>query len=429
MESANKIVSDDLEQKNALDQMRMRATGLLLIMTALFLLSIFGQKFLPKNFEVFLGFLKAFAEAAMVGGIADWFAVTALFRHPLGLKIPHTAIIPKKKDSIGRGLGNFVQNNFLTPEALGSKLKDFEIEKKVADWLAVPSNSRMVALQLSSFIPTLLNSLDDEDVRKFIEKNIAVKVSGAQLAQALGSLLSVLTANNRHHQLFNEVLRVVEILFRDEKNKLAIKQGIKEESPWFVPDFVRNKVYEKIIDRIDETFAQIAKDPKHPLREKFYEGIEKFIADIQMSPEFHQKIEELKDEILQNPIVHRYLETVWTDLKAQILENVTSPDSEIVSQIQKGVYSFVYSLINDGTLRTKITNRLYEGVISALAENRNQIGDMIAKTIEKWDEKTMSEKLELQVGKDLQYIRISGTLVGGAVGFTLHAISFILSLI
>lgn len=426
MEQTRTLSSDD-EQRIALRDMRVRATGLLLFMTFLYVLAKVGEKYMPNAF-IFFEFLRAFSEAAMVGGIADWFAVTALFRYPLGIKIPHTAIIPRKKDSIGRGLGNFVQNNFLTPEALGEKLKSFDVEKKVADWLAVPANSRMVAMQISSFIPTLLNSLDDADVRRFIEKNIAVNVNGAQLANALGSLLSVLTANNRHHQLFNEILRLAEAIIHDEKNKQALKKGIKEESPWFVPDFVRNKVYEKIIDRIEETFAEVAKDPKHPLRQKFYEGVEKFIHDIQASPEFHKKIEELKNEILENPIVHKYLEQVWTDVKVQIMENVTAPDSVIINQIQKGVYSFFYGLINDETLRTKITNRLYEGVINALAENRNQIGEMISKTIEKWDEKTMSEKLELQVGKDLQYIRISGTLVGGLVGFTIHAFGKLISL-
>ncbi|MCS6905573.1 MAG: DUF445 domain-containing protein [Bacteroidia bacterium] len=410
------------KQKEALRQMKSLATALLLLMVFLFFSIKYLEKIFP-NQEVYLQFIRAFAEAAMVGAIADWFAVTALFRRPLGLPIPHTAIIPTKKDSIGRGLGNFVSKNFLTAEALQDKLANFEISKKIQDWLAVEANSELVAEKIATFVPSILNTLKDEEVREFIEKNIALKVSGSELAKLLGDILSILTAQNKHYEFFNEVLRVAEKLL--EENKTNIRKHIREESPWLVRAFVANKVYEKIIAKAESTFEEISKDPAHPLRQKFHKATEDFIHQLRTSPELHQRLEALKDEFLSNPIVHRYFEQVWQDLKNYIIENISDPHSAIRQQLQLRIYKFFNNLTQDEIMRKKITNWLYSAIIEVVSNYRMDIGNMIAETIKSWDKETMVNKLELQVGKDLQYIRISGTLVGGAVGFLLHLFSFL----
>jgi uncharacterized membrane-anchored protein YjiN (DUF445 family) len=418
----DKIAQYEIKQKEALTKMKQMATGLLLFMVFLFV----SIKFLEKTistYEIYLQYIRAFAEAAMVGAIADWFAVTALFRRPLGLPIPHTAIIPTNKDRIGKGLGNFVSRNFLTSEALQDKLANFEIAKRIQEWLAVESNSDLVAEKIAGFVPSILNTLKDEEVRDFIEKNIAVKISGSELAKVGGDILAILTAKNKHYEFFNEALKVAEKLL--EENKSAIRKQIREESPWLVRAFVANQVYEKIIAKAESTFEEVSKNPDHPLRQKFHKATEEFIEKVRTSPEFHQKLETLKDEFLSNPIVHKYLEQVWQDLKNYILENISNPQSNIRQQLQLGVYRFFNNLTQDETMRKKITSWLYTAIIDVVSSYRMDIGNMIAETIKSWDKETMVNKLELQVGKDLQYIRISGTLVGGSVGFLLHLISHI----
>jgi uncharacterized membrane-anchored protein YjiN (DUF445 family) len=417
------------DQITALRRMRRVAGGLLLGMMALFLLSKLGANACEKTLESqyilwvwvakhLLQSMHAFAEAAMVGGIADWFAVTALFRHPLGLKIPHTAIIPENKDSIGEGLGYFVTNNFLTEDALREKLESFNLDQRLEEWLSVPGNSAWIAEQLADFLPSILNSLDDKEVQRFIEKNISVSLSGKDLSDALGNLLGLLTENNKHYELFNELLQVVARLL--EENKQAIRSTIKEESPWFVPEFVRQNVYQRVIAKAEETIKEVSKDPRHPLRKKFNEAIDRFAKDLKESDVYHEQIELLKEELLKNPAVQGYFSQIWKELKEYLLENFSRPDSAIREQIRGAVFQFFNTLINDNGMRGRIITWVYDRAIRMVAQYRSEIGTMISSTIKNWDKETMSNKLELQVGKDLQYIRISGTLVGGTVGLVLH---------
>jgi len=408
-------------QRRDLHRMRSIAGGLLLVMTLVFLVASLFISRLGFPHWHWLSYVKAFAEAAMVGGIADWFAVTALFRHPFGLPIPHTAIIPTKKDRIAQSLGSFVENNFLTPEVLDSKLKTLELSKRVEEWLSVPDNSRVVAENIAAFIPPILDALDDDNVRNFIENKILQRISGEDVANVGGSILTVLTTNRKHDALFNELMRIAITLL--DENKDFIRQKLKDETPWFVPQFVNNRMYHKIIANADKTFWDATKDPNHPIRLKFNSLIESFIHNLQNSPEFHAKIEEIKKELIENPVVQQYLQQVWGDLKNYILQNITHPDSTIKAQIQKGVFTFFNNLMNDEKLRTKIPNWIHETILSLASRYRSEIGNLIATTMQKWDRQEISQKLELQVGKDLQYIRINGTLVGGLIGLILHFIS------
>ena len=408
-------------QRKALFRMRAIAGGLLAIMTVAFFVASYLISRLGYPHGHWLSYVKAFGEAAMVGGIADWFAVTALFRHPLGLPIPHTAIIPTKKDRIAQSLGSFVENNFLTPEVLDSKLKSLELSKRVEEWLSVPDNSRLVAENIAAFIPPILDALDDDNVRSFIETKILQRISGEDVANVGGNILTVLTTNRKHDALFNELMRIAITLL--DENKDFIRQKLKEETPWFVPQFVNNRMYHKIIANADKTFWDATKDPNHPIRKKFNSLIESFIHNLQNSPDFHEKIEEIKKELLENPVVQQYLQQVWGDLKSYILQNITHPDSTIKAQIQKGVFTFFNNLMNDEKLRTKIPNWIHETILSLATKYRSEIGNLIVTTMQKWDRQEISQKLELQVGKDLQYIRINGTLVGGLIGLILHFIS------
>lgn len=411
----------------ALRKMRQLAGGLLLLMTFIFIITTLTISRLQISGHHFLTYLRAFAEAAMVGGIADWFAVTALFRHPLGLPIPHTAIIPTKQAAIGDSLGNFVENKFLTPEILEKKLGNLEITKKLEEWLAVPSNTALIAENIAQIIPALLNSLDDDDVRRFIEINIFEKLQGNEVASVAGNLLTILTSNKKHDDLFNELMKIVDKLV--EENKDTIRKKIKEESPWFIPKFVNETVSKKLIDNVDKTIDAAVQDPNHPLRKRFYLIVEQFINDLRTSPEFHARIDDIKNELLKNPIVQSYLSQVWTDLKKYILENIADPDSTMRKQIHESIYAFCEELIKDEALRQKISNWVYNTILNLANKYRHEIGKIISDTMKGWAPDRMTNELELYVGKDLQYIRISGTIVGGTVGFLIHALTHLFEII
>jgi len=399
--------------------MKSIALSLLIFMALIFVIT----KVAAEHFK-WIHFVRAFAEAAMVGAIADWFAVTALFRHPMGLPLPHTAIIPNKKDRIGESLGDFVQNNFLTEEALRTKLKAFEIERKVQEWLAVPENSAMVAEAISKNIPGVLNLLDDKEVRVFIEKNITLNLKGDEIAKLGSTLLETLTRNDKHNEIFNEMLKIVERIVYE--NKQIIWDNIKQESPWFVPEFVNKRVYQRLIIRTGETFEAIHKDREHPLRKKFTEAIQHFITQLRTSPEFHDKVEELKMEIITNPQVQQYVEQVLNDLKMRVIDDLSKPDSAIRKALQDNIFNFFNAIARNERLRKRIVSIIYDGLIRVVSNYRGDLGNLISSTIKSWDKKTVSDKLELSVGRDLQYIRISGTLVGGCVGLLIHIVTLLL---
>lgn len=424
----NKIPEDqDQNRIIGLKKMRRKAGGLLLIMSISFLIITYLINHYNLGTFTFWGYLKSFAEAAMVGGIADWFAVTALFRHPLGLPIPHTAIIPNKQEAIGESLGNFVENKFLTPDVLESKLQKLEITKRLEEWLSNPQNTVMIAENLAQIIPAVLNALDDEEVRDFIENSIFEKVQGNKVADVVGNLLTVLMANRKHDELFNELIKIADRLILE--NKEVIRKKIKEESPWFVPGFINENISKRVIVNLDHTIDQVSTDPNHPLRKKFYHAVEQFINDLRNSPDLHHKIDELKKELLENPTVDAYLNQLWADLKQYILDNISNPDSQMRKQIHESIYVFCAELMSDENLRQKISMWIYNTILGLVNKYRSSIKEIISETMKSWKPEKMTEELELYVGKDLQYIRISGTLVGGTIGFLIHLLSHALYII
>lgn len=396
--------------------MKRLAGGLLLLMTVIFIGARLAETSIP-----WLGYIRAFAEAAMVGALADWFAVTALFRHPLGIPIPHTAIIPRNKDRIGESLGTFVQSNFLSPEVLSEKIASWNIAGKISQWLADDSNSTMLANKITGTVPDILNALKDEDVNHFIETNITSRIRAIEIAPLAGNILTTLTADNKHQELFDAALRMAaEIL---DNNRQYIRDKIREESPWYVPEFVDNKVYEKIITKAEQTLMEVNADPHHELRRKFHVATQEFIEKLRTSPEYKERGEQLKEELLNHPIVRQYFDRVWTDIKNRIIDDVNDPNSSIRAQIQKTVAGFGRGLANDEAMRDKINMWIREAALTVISSRRAEIAAIISDTVRRWDANTVTRKMELQVGKDLQYIRINGTVVGGLVGLLIHLLS------
>jgi uncharacterized membrane-anchored protein YjiN (DUF445 family) len=403
-------------QRRQLHTMRRVATGLLVLMSVVFVLALWFEPAYP-----WLGFVKAFAEAAMVGALADWFAVTALFRHPLGIPIPHTAIIKTNKDRIGESLGNFVERNFLTPEIITARLGAIDITQKAAEWLVEGDNTRSLAERVTAFIPDVLNATQSAEIQRFVEKNITERFRAIDIAPIAGNILGALTAENRHQGLFDEALKLGSRLLED--NKFAIRQKIREESPWYVPEFVDEKIYERIITRAEETLREMSNNPDHELRRQFHRSTQEFIHDLKHSPEYRAKAEHFKEELLQHPIVQQYFSSLWNDVQTYIINDVRQPDSAIRTQLERSIRGFGQSLLHDDDVRQRMNAWLRQLVLNIVAARKHELATLIADTVKRWDAETMSQKIELQVGKDLQYIRINGTVVGGLVGLLIYILS------
>jgi uncharacterized membrane-anchored protein YjiN (DUF445 family) len=411
------FMTEDTKKEASLKKSRRFATFLLLLMVLIF----FAAGFFEKNLS-WLGYFRAFAEAAIVGALADWFAVTALFRHPLGLRLPHTAIIPTNKDRIGESLGKFVEKNFLTPEAISEKLESADIAGKTADWLSHPRNTDLVANEIADFLPRFLDALNDDDVSRFIRRNVAAAVRSLNLAPLAGDFLALLTSRNKHQELFDRALVLLSDLF--ENYKPALQQRITQESGvLFLLVGGDAKLYQKIVTVVSGTLAEISSDPVHTARKKFDAVMEEFIANLKTSPQYRAKMEEIREEVLGNPAAARYLENIWTDIKESILRDLTDPGSVIRARTRDIIRAVYLGTLTDARIRQRLNHWIQQAVINTVSRHRNEISNIIAEKVKKWDTSTMTRKLELEVGKDLQYIRINGTVIGGLIGLLIHVVS------
>jgi uncharacterized membrane-anchored protein YjiN (DUF445 family) len=406
------------EQVSQLKKTRAFATGLLVLMAVLFLVSRSFQTRFP-----FMSFVAAFAEAAMVGGLADWFAVTALFRSPLGLPIPHTAIIPRNKDRIGDSLSDFLEHNFITQEILREELRRIDFAGAAAVWLAQANNSRSVSRQIVRSIPTLLKVVEDDDVQRFMQNRLNEALEKIVFAPLLGELVSTIASSRHHQALFNHMIDLASRAF--EQNKPYIRWKIHESSPRWMPKAVDEKVYERLLGAVQSTLDEMREEDSE-WRLRFENGTKTLIEQLKSSPEYEEKIGTIVREVLAHPLFKDYTIDIWHDVKERLISDSTSPDSQMALKLNDAVNAFGKDLLGDPKVQTKLNQWIRIVATDTIVSNREMIADMVARVIRKWDADTMSRKLELHVGKDLQYIRINGTIVGGLVGLLLHTISLAL---
>ncbi len=411
---------DDPIKRAALARMKRRATGLLVLATIIFILARMLEARYP-----WLGVVRATAEAAMIGGLADWFAVTALFRRPLGLPIPHTAIIAARKDQIGRTLGRFVQRHFVSPDVLAQKLASLRIAEHLAQWLATPENSRTVARHTAVALANAAHVLRDEDVQQLIDGVVARKIRGTPVAPLLGKILRLMTAGNRHQELLNEAIKLAARAVDD--NQEMIRDRIARESPWWVPDLVENKMHEKIVTGVDRTLREVRDDPGHPLRQRFDEALEEFIERLHNSPEVQERAERLKEELLDAAALRRFSTAIWDDAKAAMIRHAESPETFGPGAMERGLTSFGQAMLDDPELLAKVNRWITEAALYLINRYQGEVEPLIASTVAAWDPEVASQRIELAVGKDLQYIRINGTLVGGLAGLVLYYASMLIA--
>jgi len=373
------------------------------------------------------GYLASFAEAAMVGAIADWFAVTALFRRPLGLPIPHTAIIPRSKARIGRSLSNFITTHFLATPLVLSKLETLDLAGRLADWLRHPDNAEAVGRQIIGVARFGADSLQDERVRRFVQSRLSQRIRKTDLAPVCGQILEILTRQGKHQAMLNEGLARLDSLLQDEDTRALVSNAITAEVRTLrylglgkaVGDWSANK----FVDGVSALIAEVAGDSNHPLRARFDEHLQSYIDRLRHDPAYRLEVERIVTQLLEHPATTAYIQTLWSELTEWLRADLASPHSRIGRRIVRLTQGLGEALAGDTEMRGWINERLLAAAPALLERYRGQIGAYIAQRVENWESRELVEQMEQSVGKDLQYIRINGTLVGGLVGLVLHALT------
>ena len=407
---------DEKLRARQLNEMKLRAAGLLILAAVAFAISYYFRAQYP-----WLGWVQAFSEAALVGGLADWFAVTALFRHPLGLPIPHTAIIPTRKDRVGEVLGAFVERNFLNRNVIERRLLEAKLGERLAKFLSDPANSRAVARHAARGLVAAAESLRDDDVQSMIDSAILERIKNARAAPFIGRGLSLITAGNRHQELLDEGIRLAARAVTE--NEDLIRRRIEAETPWWIPGAVDEKILRKIVNGIERTLKEVGDDVNHPLRARFDSALAKFIDDLHNSPEVMARAEQLKDEILSADAVRHFSSSLWADTKKSLVRRAERAEETDVDMISNGLARLGEAILSDPELLDRVDGWLRNGVLGLVERYQSEVSELIANTVRGWDPTATSSRIELAIGRDLQFIRINGTIVGGLVGLLLYAIT------
>jgi uncharacterized membrane-anchored protein YjiN (DUF445 family) len=398
-----------------LKRMRLVAGGLLAAMTALYI----ATGMLRSRFPA-LGYVAAFAEAAMIGGLADWFAVTALFRHPLGLPIPHTAIVPTRKNAIGRALARFIRDHFLVREPVRSRLERADLAAKVGAWLEQEANARRLSRDADTALDWLMRSVDSAELRQGLTSGFREALSQVPISAALATLIDVLIAGN-HTQLLIDQL----VAFGRERlarNRFAIRMRIHDKSPWWLPKFVDEEIYDQIVGELERTLDDIGRDSAHPARAALNEKLRGLKTALEQDPEVMRKGQALWDELVDAPAVHRYFAELWSRIREHLLASLPRVDSPLRLGIENEIRALGARLARDRRAAEHV-NRWLTGVAVYLVEHyRDALSAVISETVEEWDPHETAVRIEREIGSDLQFIRVNGTLVGGLVGLVIYSV-------
>jgi uncharacterized membrane-anchored protein YjiN (DUF445 family) len=369
-----------------------------------------------------MGALRATAEASLVGGLADWFAVTALFRHPLGIPIPHTAIVPRRKDRVGRTLGQFVQKNFMSRPVVEAKLRSLRVGERLAEWLSEPANARLIARQTVTAVASGVQTLDDASIEPMVERSVGERVRAFKVAPVVARLMEVLTEGDRHQELLEDFIRGAARTV--DQNREMIRERIEKESPWWLPEAVDEKIYRKVVGSIERTLAEIENDPEHPLRKRFDRSVREFMERLDSSPEMAAKIEKWKEELLATDTMKRFSASLWSDSKAAVIRYSERDEAfREGSAVERAITTFATHVRNDPELLEKLNEAIIDVAIYVVERYQDDVGEFIALTVASWDPQHTSNRVELAIGRDLQFIRINGTLVGGLAGLVLYLVA------
>ncbi|WP_338501266.1 DUF445 domain-containing protein [Sphingomonas kaistensis] len=395
--------------------MKVVATGLLVVMAGLFVLSRALEPRYP-----WLGLVKAFAEAAMVGGLADWFAVTALFRHPLGLPIPHTAIIPRNKDRIGLTLASFIRDNFLVARVVARRMRGIDVAAAAGRFLRAPSGEgTRIRRGASRLIADLFEALDDERLGGIVKGAISQRLAKTEISPLLGAALASAIEDNRHVPMLEAAIRALSHAL--DANESLIRDMVKRRASWVLRlAALDEKLADAIVEGLRKLTLEVSTDPDHPMRAKMVEALADLAHDLQHKPETRARVEQWKEELLSNRSVAQWLDRLWQKGRASIIAAARNPDAALAGRMGEVLRSAGSTLEGDPRIRRAVNQFVRRAAAGMAASYGGAIVSLVSDTIRGWDARTVTERLESAVGRDLQYIRINGTLVGGFVGLVLH---------
>ncbi|SJZ53898.1 Uncharacterized membrane-anchored protein YjiN, DUF445 family [Enhydrobacter aerosaccus] len=415
--TATPIPLDATDEARAAGLRRMRLLALLLLvaMAGVFVATSYGQISYP-----WLGYVRAFAEAAMVGACADWFAVVALFRHPLGVPIPHTAIVPRNKQRIGGALGRFLTDHFFTPQVLKARLAELELSPWIAAWLANPDNARRLSRLVAAALPDILRTLPRQQItdtaKDWLERGLKA-LPGAPVA---ANLLAIVWAQGQTQKLVERSLELLEESVRQHKDEIRGK--IEAGSSRWVPRWVDGMVAAKVMAAVTRTLGEM-RDPAHPWRLELRQAVETLVERLQSDPELAARIDEAKAAMINDPLFHAQLEALWSEIEGRLPTDATIYAGHAAHLLERGLLALGRWLQDDPVLRTRFDLCARHLIKRTVALQREEIGGFVRRVVENWESDTLVTRIELLVGMDLQYIRINGTLVGGLVGLVIYTTS------
>ncbi|HQR80584.1 MAG TPA: DUF445 domain-containing protein [Actinomycetota bacterium] len=413
-------VTADEEKLRGLRRMKLVAVGALLAAAVIYVIAFV----LAREGVGWAGYVRAAAEAGMVGGLADWFAVTALFRRPMGLPIPHTAIIPTRKDAIGRNLGTFVGTNFLAEDAVRPRIRALDVGSRIGGWLSEYDNARRVSAEIAVGIKAGIGLLDDEQVRTAVSDFLRRRAEEFPIAEPAGNLLGEVVADRAHVPLIDLIAGSLHDWLVE--NRVRVVDVVERQAPGWSPkwadDMVAGKVHREAV-----RFAQdVRRDPHHPLRKSIDEALLKLSNDLRFDADMKFRAEQAKLRILDHPEVARTLQRTGSVAKEMLLRAVDDPTSDLRVRIVESLVSIGRSLVDDADVRARVNTWVEDAVVHVVRNNEDEITALITETVDRWDAQETSRKIEIQVGRDLQFIRLNGTLVGSLAGLAIYTVSHLI---
>lgn len=404
------------DKERKLREFKALATGLFLLMAAVFFLTEYF-----RHTFAWVGYVNAFSEAAMVGALADWFAVTALFHHPLGLKIPHTNLIQNKKDQIGDNLGGFVVENFLSEENIFPYIDKVRASEYLISWAETPANLALVENMAVKTAAEIIQKTDDAKITHFLAEQAQKYLGNLPLNSLAASALHYFLNENEDQKILT--LLAGKIKYFLENNRNMVEERVQKESYTFVPNFVDKALARKISDGLIHYFEDIETDPQHLIRSELRQQLEKFRTEVSEGQQWKDSLQQIKDRLLTEENVQKYSGDLWLYIKKLILSQLENPDTPLRQYLSAQMKVAVAGFKNNPEAVAKVNGFVQQKMKEAVAANKEKFGQLIGQTVANWEGKELSQKLELEVGKDLQFIRINGTLVGGLVGLLIYALT------
>ena len=412
----------DVQRLAGLRKMKLIALGLLVFAALVFLACVIWQQ---NDAPSWVGYVRATAEASMIGALADWFAVTALFRHPMGVPIPHTAIIPSKKDALGASLGEFVQGNFLTGSVLTDKLRQVGVSKKIGEYIGDPNNAQKLGNNFGHALEIGAEIMNDDDVHDAFDNIVVKRVKGTSAAPLVAKLIDIAVEGGNHQHMMTAALKAGSKFLDD--NRAVFRVKLAQESPDWVPSFVDDRIFEKMFTGIHSFIDDVADDENHQLRKQFDARVREYAEELRTDPEAAAKVDAIKMDVLEHPAVHEWSQKAWTTIKTQVIDMANDPESDLRKSVDGTIVRAGRMLQTDDALRNKADGWIERAVLYVVEQYKDDIADLISGTVARWDTQETSKKIETLVGRDLQFIRINGTVIGALAGLVIYTIAQLIS--